>query len=270
LTILVRSPADLLRRGAALALLLVASLSPCAQIRDNGPATLVITYKSPAEKRAAFLGVMETAGVQQFERWKKEGVFKDYQLLATSFTAEQVGRFDLAVILEFAAYVDVARWKEIDRRMPGGLSPSALALGVPDTTTVAFPIGRGASRVRNPAKAAYVLGLYEIEVDPATYTKYARGYVEPQLQGWMTEGALSAFAMYQAQPYQRPALSTWTFLLVLEYTDMAALAESDAIKDKVRIRLEKDPSWKAFSDNKASMRKAKGFVFADAILAPPP
>ena len=55
---------------------------------------------------------------------------------------------------------------------------------------------------------------------------------------------------------------------MLEYTDMLALAQSDAIKEKVRLRLEKDPSWKAFSDNKASMRKAKGFVFADAIVAP--
>ncbi len=152
--------------------------------------------------------------------------------------------------------------------MPGGLPAAGLALGAPDTTTVAFPAGRGAASRRNPAKAAYVLGLYEIEVEPAAYTKYAKGYIEPQLRGWMEEGALSAYAMYQSQPYQRPAIAPWTFLLVLEYTDMAALAESDAIKEKVRSRLDKDPAWKAWSDNKASMRKAKGFVFADAILAP--
>ena len=263
-----RLPAALVLRGAAALLFLLVSPAPFAQIRDNGPTTLVITYKAPVEKRSAFLAQMEASGVTQFEQWKKEGVFRDYQVLATSFTAEQVGRFDLAVILEFAAYVDVARWKEIDRRMPGGLPAAALALGAPDTTTVAFPVGRGASSQRNPAKAAYVLGLYEIEVEPATYTKYAKEYIEPQLRGWMDEGALSAYAMYQSQPYQRPAIAPWTFLLLLEYRDMAALAESDAIKDRVRAQLEKSPSWKAWSDNKASMRKAKGFVFADAIVAP--
>ncbi len=257
-------------RGTAVSLLLLACLPLFAQIRDNGPATLVITYKSPVEKRTAFLAAMETAGVRQFEQWRKAGIFAGYQMFATSFAAESVGHFDVAVILEFTSYLDVARWKQIERRMPGGLSAEALALAAPDTSTVAFPIGRGETKSRNPAKAAYVLGLYEIEVDPATYTKYAKGYVEPQLRGWMDEGAMTAYAMYQSQPYQRPALAPWTFLLVLEYKDMLALAESDAIKERVRVKLAKDPAWKAFSDNKASMRKAKGFVFADAIVAPVP
>ena len=124
------------------------------------------------------------------------------------------------------------------------------------------------SIARDPAKAAYVLGLYEIEVAPAAYAKYARGYVEPQLRGWMDEGVMTGYAMYQSHPYQRPQLAPWTFLLVLEYTDMKALATSDDIKEKVRVRLEKDPAWKAFSDEKTSMRKAKGFVFADAIVLP--
>jgi hypothetical protein len=251
------------------ALVVVAWCLPlCAQVMDNGPTAVVITYTSPPAKRAAFRSFMETAGIRRFEQWKKEGVFEHYQVLATSFAAEQVGRFDLAVILEFARFVDVAGWKAIDRRMPGGLSTEALALGHPETTTLAYPVGRGAGQVRDPAKAAYVLGLYDIEVPPAAYATYARGYVEPQLQGWLAEGALSAYAMYLSQPYQSPALAPWTFLLVLEYTDMLALADNDAIKEKVRLRLEKDPRWKAFSDNKASMRKAKGFVFADAIVTP--
>lgn len=256
-------------RLLATLMLLALALSTSAQVRDNGPTALVITYKAPIEKRAAFRALMETSGVRQFEQWKKDGVFREYQLLWTSFSAEQVGRFDLAAILEFAHYVDVERWKQIDRRLPGGLSAEALALGHPETTTVAYPIGRGAAKVREPGRAAYVLGLYEIEVAPAAYTKYAKGYVEPQLRGWMDDGAMTAYAMYQSHPYQRPHLAPWTFLLVLEYTDMRALAESDDIKEKVRLRLEKDAAWKAFSDNKASMRKAKGFVFADAILPPP-
>jgi hypothetical protein len=255
-------------RALAALVLAFACLTALAQVKDNGPTTIVVTYKSPLEKRAAFRAYMEGAGVRQLEQWKKEGVFRDYQVLATSFAGEQVGHFDMAVLLDFAAFTDVARWKEIDRRMPGGLSPEALALASIDTTTIAYPIGRGATSKRDPAKAAYVLGLYEIEVGPAEYTKYAKGYVEPQLKGWMDGGAMTAYAMYQSHPYQRPQLSAWTFLLVLEYTDMLALAASDDVKEKVRVALEKNAAWKALSDNKASMRKAKGFVFADAITLP--
>jgi hypothetical protein len=239
-------------------------------VRDNGPTTIVITYSSPIEKRAAFRAFMEGPGVRQFQQWKREGAFRDYQILGTSLSAEQVGKFDVVAILEFDTYADVSRWKEIDKRTPGGLFAEALALGHPETTTVAYPVGRGAAKARDPAKAAYVIGLYEIEIAPAAYTRYAKGYVEPQLRGWMEEGAMTAYAMYQSQPYQRPQLAPWTFLLVLEYADMTALAASDAVKDKVRARLEKDPAWKTFSDDKASVRKAKGFVFADAIVVPAP
>jgi hypothetical protein len=234
-----------------------ACLAAFAQVKDNGPTTLVITYKSPLEKRAAFRAYMEGPGVRQLEQWRKDGVFQDYQVLATSFAGEQVATFG-----------DLARWKEVDRRMPGGLGAEALALAGIDTTTIAYPIGRGAAARRDPSKAAYVLGLYEIEVSPAEYTKYAKGYVEPQLQGWLDGGAITAYAMYQSHPYQRPALAKWTFLLVLEYADMRALASSDEVKEKVRVALEKNPAWKALSDDKGSKRKAKGFVFADAIIPP--
>ncbi len=256
-------------RALASLLLALACASALAQVKDNGPTTIVITYKSPLEKRAAFRAYMEGPGVRQLEQWKKDGVFQDYQVLATSFAGEHVGQFDITVFLDFAAFTDVARWKEIDRRMPGGLSAEALALAGIDTTTIAYPIGRAAAARRDPSKAAYVIGLYEIEVGPAEYTKYAKGYVEPQLKGWLDGGAMTAYAMYQSHPYQRPALSKWTFLLVLEYTDLLALAASDDVKERVRVTLEKSAAWNALNDGKASMRKAKGFIFADAITLPP-
>src|SRR5882672_8276577 len=90
---------------------LVGACPLAAQIRDNGPMTLVITYKSPPEKRAAFRGFMETTGATQFEQWKKRGVFTDYQILFSSFAGENVGHFDMAVILQFASFVAAAPWK---------------------------------------------------------------------------------------------------------------------------------------------------------------
>jgi hypothetical protein len=32
----------------------------------------------------------------------------------------------------------------------------------------------------------------------------------------------------------------------------------------------RDPAWKAFSDNKQTMRRANGFVFVDALIPPSP
>ena len=255
-------------RGIVAFLLLVGACPLFAQIRDNGPMTIVITYKSPPEKRAAFRGFMETSGAGQFEQWKRQGVFRDYQVLFSSFAGDNAGKFDMAVILHFASFGDVAKWKDVEKGWPGGLSTAGLALGYPERTTLAYPVGAGEAKVRNPAKATYVLGFYEILVDAVTYAKYAHGYVEPQLRGWVDEGAMTAYGMYLTQPGGTPDSLPWTFLLVLEYTDMASLAESEIVKDKVRAKLLKDPAWKAFSDDKGSKRKAKGFVFADAIVAP--
>ncbi len=263
-----RLPGPVLAAAAAAALLAAQSANVFAQVKDNGPTTLVITYKAPAAHRAEFRALMEKTGAGRFVQWQREGVFSDFQILFASYSGQNVGDFDMAVILQFASFADTARWREVDRRMPGGLSRAALALAAPDRTTLAYPVGSGAASKRDPRRAAYVLGLYEVVVDAAAYTQYARGYIEPQLRGWLEEGALTHYAMYQSHPYQSAAQAPWTFLLVLEYADPVALAASDAVKNKVRARLEADAAWKAFSDNKATMRKAKGFVFADAITGP--
>lgn len=249
-------------------LLLVAPSAADAQIKNSGPMSIIIAYKSPPEKRAAFRAHMESTGVRQFEQWKKAGVFKDYQIFAASFAGQRIGNLDIAVILDFESFANTARWKAINKRMPAGLSPAALALGHPEHLTLVYAVGQGAAKVRDRAKAAYVLGLYEAVVDDATYIQYARGYVEPQMKGWLEEGVMSAYTMYIAQPGQNPTAAPFTFLLAMEYTDMASVANSDAIKEKVRERLKLDPVWKAFSDDKGTKRKAKGFVLADAILIP--
>ena len=138
---------------------LLAPGAPRAQVKDGGPTTIVVTYRSTPEKRAAFRAFMQDTGVRDLERLKKEGVFEDYQVLFTSFTAETVGRFDMALVLQFASFVDAARWKEVDRRAPGGLSAAGLALAVPEATVLAYPVGRGEALSRDPGKAAHVLGL---------------------------------------------------------------------------------------------------------------
>ncbi len=237
-----------------------------AQIKDDGPAAVIIEYKTSAQKRAAFRTHMETAGVRQFAQWKKEGVFSRYRIFYGTYADAGAGAFDMMAILDFPSFSATARWREIEKRMPGGLSPLGLTLGAPDHTSLVYPVGDGEAAGRDLKKNASLIGTYQIQVDPLAYEKYAKGYIEPQFKGWIAEGALSAYTMYQRQPYQNPSDQPWTFLIVLEYRDLKALAESNLVKDRVREKLMRDPAWKAFSDSKETMRKANGFVFVDALF----
>lgn len=254
-----------LRNAIAITFLVFsASQNLHAQIKDNGPTSLVITYKAAPAKRAALRSYMEAKGAGQFEKWKKDGIFQSYLVLFGPYAAD--GAPDMTVILDFASFAYSGRWKEIEKRMPGGLPAEALALGAPVDSVLAYPLSHGESVVRDPAKSAYVLGPYQVTVDMPKYENYARGYIVPQFKGWIADGALSSYAIYIRQPYQDPSSTVWTSLLVLEYKDMEALARSDIVKDSVRKQLAKDPAWKALSDNKQEMRKAHGFIFADPIV----
>jgi hypothetical protein len=240
-----------------------------AQIKNDGPAAIVIAYKTSADKRAAFRSHMETAGVRQFAQWKKEGVFSRCRIYFGTYADTGADSFDMMVILDFPSFSASARWREIEKRMPGGLSREALTLGWPDRTSLVYPVGDGEATKRDPTKTASVIGTYRIQVDPQAYEKYAKGYIEPQFKGWIVDGALSAYSMYQRQPYQNLSEQPWSFLIVLEYRDLKALAESNLVKERVRQNLMRDPVWKAFSESKEEMRKANGFVFVDALLASP-
>src|SRR5438876_573130 len=46
--------------------------------------SLFYSYRSLPQNRPALREYMDTAGVAQFEKWKSEGVFKDYMILFSS------------------------------------------------------------------------------------------------------------------------------------------------------------------------------------------
>src|SRR5436190_13521923 len=97
----------------------------------EGPTHLVLTYSCTPQNRVAFREFMATKGVDQFEKWKKEGVVKNYLILFSTFVNEQL--FDMWVILNFDKFADVANWQKVERDFPGGLSAEGLALATPRT-----------------------------------------------------------------------------------------------------------------------------------------
>jgi len=252
------TPAQILR------LLLFVVLALPGVAGSDEPASLVITYRARPENRVAFRTWLETKGAAQFAGWKKSGVFTEVQIFFGSLAATST--IDALVILDFARYTDSARWKEVEREHPGGLSPEALKFAAAESSQFAEAISRGAGPGRDPAKAVYLVAFYEVPADMPRYREYARGYVEPQMRGWLEAGALSGFTMLANHaPLHHP----WDALLVLEYSDLASLARRDEVKRAVRTRLAAtDPNWAEWSKDKGGLRKELSLFMADAILLP--
>lgn len=237
-----------------------------AESTVNGPVSLVLTYRARPEARAEFRAWAETKGAAQFAAWKAGGVIADAQLLFSTFPS--VANPDLVVILDFAHFTDSARWREIERRAPGGLTPEALRLASVESGNYGEPLARATAAQRDPAKAAYLVVFYATHVSAAEYARYVAGYTVPQMKEWMAAGPLTGYAMF----YNNTSFNTpWDSMLVMEYADLAAFTRRDEIKWAARAKLNAtDPGFKAYTDSKASIRDDKAVFHADAIPLPKP
>jgi len=111
---------------AVTTLVVASSQINAADAVTDGPASLVILYRAKPEKRIEFRTWLKKDGAARFAQWKKEGVFADHQVLFSTFGATST--FDAAIILDFTHYTDSARWKEVEKSFPGGLTDDALKL----------------------------------------------------------------------------------------------------------------------------------------------
>lgn len=261
------------KRCAAAAMMAAAALmgalgvtSAQAQEKGEGPASLVITYQCSPDKRAAFRAHMEGAGVNQFEKWKKEGVYADYLVLFASFVNSGDSAQDMMVRLDFAKYADLAKWKAVERTTPAGLAPEALKLCTPVTSYLADLLYEGGpSAKRDLSKTVYLWIPYHLEkgTSKSTYKKYFEIYVKPQNDGWLAGGALSWWGVYFNQ---HNTGKPWDMLFLYEYSDITGLARRDNMKEAVRAKLRNDPVWKKVSDEKQSYRWEDQVIVMDPIL----
>ena len=246
--------------GSVLAVIcLGAGVPAAAQEQGEGPTSLIITYKCSPQTRMAFRQHMEGPGVAQLEKWKSEGVFADYLALFSSYVNEST--WDAMLVLSFARYADTERWREIERRMPGGLSEEALALASPVTAYLADLTWEKAANGPMATDPVYFVIPYDYE-DRGSYKRYVDAYVTPQLEGWIREGVVTSYQVYLNQ---HQTGDPWDSLFVLEYRDLAAFAKRDVLKSKVRGSLREDPAWTTISDNKQLFRSEGQTVIAEAI-----
>ncbi|MGH9557820.1 MAG: hypothetical protein ACRD30_01175 [Bryobacteraceae bacterium] len=228
---------------------------------QGGPTELIITYRCPPPRRAGFRQYMTEAGIQRFDGWKRDGVLKDYKLLFNWYV--DVDTWDAMAVLSFPSYAEAARWNEIERINPGGLTRDALDIAWPLNTYSTDLVWQGsdtANPAQDPSRSVYFVVPYDSGGD---FRDYADSYFIPQAKGWMKEGILASYRIYKNR---YPGGKRWQALAILEYKDIDAFGRRDQVAAKVKAELQGDPAWKA-SNARQKTNLEREPVMASALLA---
>lgn len=245
----------------ALTLLLLALAGPAAaQDAAETGSGLVVSYSTSVRDRAAFRRSLVRSQAPKLEQWVRDGLLDRCQLLSASYADS--GYWDAMAILAFEDAAALARWKEIERTTPGGLAADALQ-SVTSIDTAQVDLYRARTIERPAPDSAWLVIPYEYLVGLPEYRKYFDGYVLPQLEGWIAEGALRSYALYIAR---HGAGRPWNALLVLEYWDESALQRRPEITAKVRKNLASDPAWAELAANKREIREEGRITIAERLL----
>lgn len=237
------------------------ALAHAASPYNSGMTGLLIEYKVAPANRPALYTYMQEQGLDQLEQWKREGKLKDYKVLFGRYADSPV--WDMLTLLNFADLAQASRWKEIERTMPAGLPPKALALVTAIETNPVDQWFEGGKSKRN---GVYLVIPYDYLVSTEKYLSYLEGYLLPQLNGWMNDGALSHYNVFLG----RYAVSRhWSSLLVLEYNGDDGIGARERVTARVRASLAADdPVWAAWSKDKSQIRNTRQYILADELRKP--
>jgi hypothetical protein len=226
----------------------------------GGPRVVAISYHSEPVHRAAFRAYLSKDETDRLAALQKQGVLEGYQILFNSFVTPRT--WDAMVILQFAHYSDIQKWKEIERDMPGGLDEKGLALAQPiDTVSADLSWEGSIPQAANKRNGIFYAIPYHYNVLDQ-YKKYIDGYVIPQVTGWMKEGALVQYRIYLNRD---PVGSVWDSLFIYQYRDLNAFGRREEVLAKVRASLRGDPTWKALSDVKSTIRTESENTIAESL-----
>jgi hypothetical protein len=233
-----------------------------SQLRSSGPQTLAIAYRCNPDQRTNLRRAMVDGGVARFESWKKQGILMEYHILFNSYLDSET--YDMLSLLTFEDFSGVAKWKEIEKTDPGGLSREALNL-VTSAITYSLDAVRHAASKQAPkaGQSVYFIIPYDYLIATEDYIGYLDAYVVPQVNGWLEENVLAGYTMYIGR-YSTGR--SWGSLFVLEYRDHNAFGKRESTVAKVRERLKQNPAWVAASENKQKVRVEKQTIIAEELL----
>ena len=216
---------------------------------QEGPTHVILTSRvAPGSRNVVREDIRSKLPL--LRQWKdKETSILGFQILANSLFDDE--GWDTMITVQCTPGW-LGRWRGIEALIPeGALSTSVTPADLIESGSVESPPTSG---------GVYLVIPYEYLVTGDEYKKYAKGYVVPQLKGWMKEGVLLSYQLFTAR---FPAGRQWNALLVLRYRDWAALGQREAVTAKVRAQLTTDQGWKAWSDNKQTFRREKTVVIAE-------
>jgi hypothetical protein len=202
---------------------------------ETGPAYALITQ--PAGKTAP------ADYVQQLSAARKSGEISNILLLRSKPSVEGPVGFASLAVVEFPDGAAFDKWSS------GASAKLGKDLVVRRADLLVDERAKEAD-----AKAAYVVSHYEALIPAEDYASYTRAYISPNMNGQKKGGVLTGYAMY----YERepvPGIKGNRTILVKQYVDEAAFGRSEAIKEKDKVELLKDPEWKRINDTKDTIRK---------------
>ena len=230
--------------------------------RDTGPTSLVITYRCPPEKRTDLRNYMRQDGLQRLEGYRKNAVLSGYRILLSRYV--DTNNWDLMLLLTFADYSAVEKWKRVERDAPAGL-PSNLLPVATSITTYPVDLMRHKSVEGPLLQPVYLVIPYTISVSAGDYLQFVDDYAVPQFDGWIAEGVLAKYEIYL---HRYGAARPWDSLLIQEYKDDESLGQREKVAAKVRRQLLSYPKWKALEGNEQNIRVEKEAVIADELTLP--
>jgi hypothetical protein len=246
--------------GGVALLAVIAMVPPaCAQAEfQHGPKGLIISYRATAGHRGAFRKYLIGTTAARLGAMRAQGKLEAFEIYFSWY--RQPAAWDAMVVLHFSTSAAVTQWNRIERTAPGGLGPAGLALAEP-VTTEAVDLGWSkGDRPFNDGEVFYIIP-YEYR-DAAEYRDFVNGYVVPQFDGWMREGALDGYQLYMNRYSVGPPSDS---LFIQRYRDFAAFGQRQQILDKVRVSLRDNQTWQDWHKRKAGIRTESENSIADLI-----
>ncbi|MGH6693915.1 MAG: hypothetical protein ACREBX_01365 [Sphingopyxis sp.] len=233
--------------GCAILSALVATPSIAQDELTDGPKTVIIQYSADAAKRADFRRYMAGPFGVKLSDLRGKGKLAAYQVYYSWYPQPEV--WDAMVVLHFPTYSAVEEWRGIERSQPGGLDTAGLVLAKPKAVYSADLSWNKSVDELDVGEVYYVIPY--IYREAAEYRSYVAGYVTPQFDGWIREGALSGYQIY----INRYSVGTpWDSLFIQRYRNFEAFGKRQHVLDKVRVGLRQQPEWMEWHKRKGDIR----------------
>jgi hypothetical protein len=228
-----------------------------ASLQSEGPRMLAITYRAEPRNRPRFRSYLTGPMTRKLRDLKARRVIADYKIFYSWYT--QPNTWDAMLLLRFNSFGDLSRWNAIEHGSPGGLDAEGLALARPDSTIPADLEWTAA----DPAEKDRVYYFLPYEYHNASeYREYIPGYLLPQLDGWMKNGALAG---YDVLMNRYPVGPSWDSLVIQKYRDLEAFGRRQQVLDATRVGLRQNKTWMGWHERKGKIREETENTIAELL-----